>query len=76
MTHREQTLAANTLLVERASNVVTMVVTCDTVERAKELYDQVCCDASDGFLVLDLETVPRPVLDGQALPREPRRGED
>jgi hypothetical protein len=77
MTHREQTLAANTLLVERASNVITLVVTCDTVERAKNMYDQICAEARDGCVMLDIATDPRPTINMQTLPKErPNGGAD
>jgi hypothetical protein len=67
MMNSEQTLRPNTLLVERASNVITMIVTCDTAERAKNIYDQICAEAREGYVMVDLETVPRPVLGGQTL---------
>lgn len=56
-------------MVERAANVVTLVITCDTIERAKGMYDQICAEAGEGFLMLDLKTIPLPTLDVQTLPR-------
>jgi lysyl-tRNA synthetase class I len=73
MMNSEQTLRPNTLAVERLGNRVTLIVICDTAERAKNMYDQVCAEAREGYVMVDLETVPRPVLGGQTLlPREHR----
>lgn len=63
MTQREQSLASNTVAVERLDKQVTIIVTCDTTSRAKGMYDQICAEAREGFVMLDLETVPRPTIE-------------
>jgi hypothetical protein len=68
----EQTLRPNTVAVERLGNQITLIVTCDTAERAKGMYDQICAEAQEGYFILDLATVPRPTLDAQTLPRAHR----
>jgi hypothetical protein len=70
--YREQTLPANTVSVERMGKRITIIVMCDTPERGKNMYEQICADAREGYIMFDLDTKPKPALDGQPLPRERR----
>lgn len=40
-------------------NEVTLTVTCRNRYEAMELYDRLCSQAKQGFVELELETVPR-----------------
>ena len=43
------------LAVERHLEVVTLTITCSSQYAAMELYDEVCRDARDGFVMLERE---------------------
>jgi hypothetical protein len=56
---REQMHPKQSLMVERDGIVVTLTVTCLNMMDAMELFDNVCAQARDGMVLLDIETVQK-----------------